>query len=195
MAEVDTLPAVVQKQIDAVTKPFFAFAKAYGDLAVTRAKLAPQFMKACAGWQAETSGTFVEFVRLLDPTVPADREARKAHKVYNAAEYLRRLITRRDVGGAATKPVRSRLSDLARLIKTLIPIVRDEQALWQGISVELGLAPRQITRLRKEVAAVEPILDLRRVTPQPVKVVHMATAPPVTTAAPAAATVRRSRAA
>src|SRR5688572_24145650 len=74
-----------------IKKPFTAFAQAHASFTMSRAELAPKFMHAYTTWQGETHGTFIGFVRLLNPKVPADREGYRNHAVYQAADYLRRL--------------------------------------------------------------------------------------------------------
>lgn len=173
-ADNGAVSAGVQRLIDGIKRPFLAYSQQFIKLAETRAALAPSFMKACRAWQAETNGTFVAFVTLLDPSVPADREARKSHKVFNAATYLQRLVSAGAGGGRArTTPLRSRMTDTARLIKTLEPLVSDKTAFWAGLAAELGLKQRQVTRLKQVVASVQPLLDLRRIAPQQVRIVHM----------------------
>lgn len=164
----------VAKQIEALRAPFKAYAAQYGKLAATRAELAPRFMQAFGAWMQEVGGSFVEFCRLVDPGIPQDRTAYRTHQSYQAADYLRRLVSRRDTGERRTQPVRSNLTATARLLATILPLVRDTDALWEGIAVELGLKPRQITRLKEVTSAVKPLIDLSGIRPlRDVKIIHV----------------------
>lgn len=169
------MTAALRKEIDGLRKPFAGFASDFAKLSETRGELAPKFWKVFGNYTAQVGGSFVDFVRVLDPTVPSDRAAYRAHRAYQAADYLRRLVSRRDTGGRATRPVRSNVTIMARLLATLIPLVKDQESLWQGLGAELGLRPRQLTRLRNEVATVRPIVEINAKPVETLKVIHMPT--------------------
>lgn len=160
--------------IHGLKKPFLAFSQQFGILAESRAELAPRFMRVHGSYLQEGGGSFVDFVRLLDPSVPADRTAYRAHKGYQAADYLRRLVSRRDVTGNRAKPVRSNLNAMARLIATIQPLVVDQAAFWGGISTEFGLSVRQTTRLKQVVSASQPLIKITAKPQRNVKVIHVA---------------------
>lgn len=174
MADVQ-ITAALKKEIDGLRKPFASFVAAFGALSVTREELAPKLIKAYGSYLAQVGGTFVDFVRVLDSSVPADRTAYRVHKAYMAADYLRRLVSRRDTGGRAVKPVRSNLNMLARLLATLVPLVKDSEGLWSGLATELSLKPRQVSRLRAVVASVQPLIELKLKPIQSATVIHMPT--------------------
>lgn len=166
------LPAAVSRAIDSIRRPFTQFVTGFTSLSTRRAELAPELMKAFAKWQAAAGGNFVGFVRVLDPTVPADRDGYRNHKAYQAAEYLRRLVGRTDTA-TRTQPVRSNLTALARMLATVLPLVRDVEVVWSAVEAEFGLQPRQLSRLRQVTGTVQPLLRLAHVRPQAAAVVHM----------------------
>ena len=94
-AKVEAAPDLstkVRNAIEAIKKPFTSFVKDFAALAISREELAPKFMKAFGMWQAETGGTFVDFVRTMDSTVGKVRAEYRAHRSYQAADYLRRIV-------------------------------------------------------------------------------------------------------
>lgn len=174
MATVE-MSAALKRQIEALRKPFHAFAHDFGKLAETRAELAPKFMSAYGTYLQQTGGSFVDFCRLIDPSIPAERSAYRAHKSYQAADYLRRLVARRDVGARRTRPVRSNVTVLARALGSLLPLVKDQDQFWSGVAAEFGLTQRQVGRLRTVTGEVKPLLDLRGVKPTQTRIVHVPT--------------------
>lgn len=184
----DTLTPALERQIVALRRPFAAFAERFGALSATRAELAPQFMRIFGAYtQQQAGGTFVAFVRKLDPEVPAERTAYRAHKSYQAAEYLRRLVARREPGGnraPAAPATRSNLTALARALATILPLVRDVQVVWRAVESELGFTARQVGRLQQVVAATQPLLTLPNARPMTPRVVHMPPVNPVVATEP-----------
>ena len=188
------ISSATRRLLDGVRKPFTAFANNFASLAVSRAELAPRFIKAFGAYQKDTGGTFVSFVALLDPSVPVnDRDSYRAHKAYQAATYLRRLSGRTDVGANRARPMRSNLTNLARAIATIQLWVSDVEAFWKGIGAEFGLKPRQLTKLRQVVSASKPLVDIKA-KPQPVKFIHVETAD-ITTAGEVPPSTRKRAAA
>lgn len=168
------LSSVTRRGIDAIRKPFVNFVKGFKDLAVSRAELAPKFIKAFGAYQKDTGGTFLSFVALLDPSVPvADRDAYRVHPSYAAAQYLRRLSGRTDTGANRARPLRSNLANLARLIATILPVMADAEAFWTGLADQFGLRPRQVAKLRQVVAASKPLVDLHLTRKVPVRIVNV----------------------
>lgn len=180
-----SLSATVRRAIDGLRRPFMGFVTQFSAVTARRAEIAPELMRVFARWQTETgNGSFIAFVRVLDPSVPMERDGYRVHRSYMAADYLRRLSGRGDTGANRAKPMRSSLQSLARMIATVTPLVADQTQLWQAISSEFGLKPRQVVRLREVVASVEPLFRIEH--PRPVRrlnVIHME--PTTTAAAPA----------
>ncbi len=149
--------ARTRKLIDAVTEQFKSYASARITLGQTASKLAPKFMQAFDAWHTETAGKFIEFVHLVDPSVPMQRELYRANGTYQAADYLRRLValseaepsTPRDPN--APKPV-SPLEAIARLITTIAPLVDNVDIIWEAFLKELHWSDNQVSRVRKLVA-------------------------------------------
>lgn len=170
------MTASLQRQVDALRKPFTAFSHQFGALTESRSALAPKFMKTFGVYLTQTGGTFVSFVRLLDATVPAERDAYRGHKSYQAAEYLRRLVSRREPGARSTSRGSSALVNFARMVKTVLPIVRGEDTVWRALESECGFTARQITRLRSVVNATAPLLTLSgHPRPMLARVIHVKT--------------------
>jgi hypothetical protein len=117
------LSAKVRKVVEDVRKPFMSFTTSFGALAVTRAELAPLFMRAFGVWQTETGAGFVDFVRELDPAIGPGRAT--------------------PLDGMARV-----LSSVLPLIQS-----DQVAKLWAAIGAELHWTPRQITTLQKRVEA------------------------------------------
>lgn len=171
----NVLSASLAKIVDAIRKPFMAFAQQHGAMLQRRAELAPQFMAAFGDWQKETGrGAFVEFCRVIDPSIPVERDGYRAHASYQAADYLRRLVGRTDQGNGRATPVRSSSMALARLLATILPLVREKEhdAVWAAVEAEFGFRRGQVVTLQRMTAATQPFLELHA-KPQPVKVIHV----------------------
>lgn len=162
------LPAKVERAVKAITAPFRAFVKSFGALAVSREELSPKFMKAFGLWQAETGGTFVEFIRFLVPGVPSVRAEYRNHRAYQAADYLRRLA-----GNAARKPrtAAERASApapptdvIARIMASLMEVIpegRQQDTVWAALQSQAHWTNRQIQRLQTQVEHVDPLVHIR----------------------------------
>lgn len=183
------ISAKVTTAINGLRKPFMSYAAKFGELTEARKDFAPKLMKVFGAWMQDTgSNRFVQFVRLLDPTIPMDREGYRAHHSYMAADYLRRASGRKDTGTNRAKPVRSNLAIMARLLATIQPLSLDPAALWEGVKREFALTDRQVTKLQQVVAASQPLIRIPNVKPFRVKIVHV----PHDEAVAAARTVTRS---
>jgi hypothetical protein len=159
------LSARLRALLTRVRRPFMAFAEGFEALTTSRAQLAPEFMRAHATFQQEVGGSFVAFVRLIDPSVPEDREGYRNHRSYQAAEYLRRLVNqaeaiaerqrRRDAGEApAPSPQTVALATVIATLLTLAP--EADVQVWTMLE-EIGLRPRQLSRLRELTSEAETI--------------------------------------
>lgn len=171
-------PAAIERQIDAIRRPFMAYATAFGRIMETRGELAPRFMRAYYAWaNADGKGGFVAFVRKIDPEVPtASRstdgvDGYRDHPSYNAAQYLRRKVE----GGNRQPARRSNVSPLARMIATVLPLVQNAETVWTAIGREFAFSARQITRLRELVGKAQPVMRLPGVRPVAApRLVHVA---------------------
>lgn len=161
------LTAKVRKAVDAIKKPFTTYVKDFAALAASRETLAPMFMKACGLWQAETAGTFVDFVRFLVPEIPATRAEYRSHRAFQAADYLRRLQGNaarrpRTTAERATAPAPP-TDAISRLLAALVPIIPDSQQanLWNALKTELHWTDRQVQRIQTQVEHVDPLFEIR----------------------------------
>lgn len=159
------------KEIAATAKTFNGFAKDYGLVNQTRAEYAPKFMKLYGKYQSVTGGSFVSFIQMLDPTMPADRTAYRAHRAWIAADYLRRLVNRRSPNATAA-PARSSLTNLAQTLGVIVGMVKDPEIVWQAAAAQFGFTKTQIGKLRNLTAQTRPLLVIDIAKPFPPNVIH-----------------------
>lgn len=170
----------VQTAIDSVQSQFVNFVQDFTSLNESREDLAPKFMKAFGAWQSETGGSFVAFVRLLVPDVPEDREGYRAHRAYQAADYLRRLTaagSRKQetpvdrAARIASRPVSPQRA-MARMVAAVLPLLAPEtlDKLWQAMQAELRWSEQQVANLQQTTSEETPLVQLR--APAGVKVAH-----------------------
>lgn len=161
------LSAKTKKAIDQIKGAFKQFVTAFAALGEKRADLSPKFMKAFGLWQAETAGTFVDFVRFLVPEIGTKREEYRQHRAYQAADYLRRLAQqanrgeqrRRTPEERATAPVTA-MDAMARLLASFIPIIPEqEQAkIWESLHEVLHWSDRQVLRMQTLIDEAQPLV-------------------------------------
>lgn len=161
----------VRTAIEAIRKPFNAFAEDLKLVNESRAELAPKFMKAFGLWQAEIGGTFVDFCRVLAPDIGPSRAEYRIHPAYQAADYLRRLAQQTERAGNTPEQQAQRVKDaanapvpptmvVARLIRVITGIVQPEAqaALWAAFRDQLHWPDRTVQRIRTESQNVEPLV-------------------------------------
>lgn len=161
------LSTKLARLIDQLRQPFADYASLAEGLAETRASLAPRFMKTCHAWQEETGGTFVQFVRVLVPDLPMKRDEYRATPVFQAADYLRRLIGREPTAprvdattGKPLPPAISPLEALSRVMASILPLLGGASPeLWSAFAAELHWSDLQIKRLQTLTTSVEPLLE------------------------------------
>ncbi len=167
---VDTEPielsAKVRRLVDTLRPSFRAFVVSFADLTASRAELAPTFMKTFGTFQSETGQTFVDFVRLLDPSVGPSRADYRQHRAYQAADYLRRLQAqqaRPKTPSRSTAAPATPLDGMARLIASLLPLIGADQVprLWEAVERELHWTDRQATALQHRVEQATPLVAVR----------------------------------
>lgn len=190
MAKTDTtqtkpvavVSAKIRKLVLDIKRPFMLYVDKFAVIQQNRAELAPKFMRAASLWSAETGGRFTDFVRMIDPSVPAHRGSAaepngyRDHKTFQAADYLRRLAGvggRKDVTGNRAKPIRSKTGDMARLLATVLAFTSEPDRLWAGVAAEFSMTTRQITKLKQVVAASQPLIRIpTNVKPVRVHLIH-----------------------
>lgn len=161
------LSAKVKRAVDAIKKPFVQFTRDFAALAMKREDLAPKFMKAFGMWQAETAGTFVDFVRMLVPDVGNTRAEYRNHRAYQSADYLRRIV-----GNANRKPrtAAERASApapptdaIARILASLLSVIPEDRqsTIWDALGSQLHWTNRQVQRLQTQVEHVDPLVQIR----------------------------------
>lgn len=161
------LSAKLANVIDNLRRPFKAFVSDFQTLTTSRAELAPAFMQAYDLYEAETEGTFIQFCRLVDPAIPADREHYRHDASYQAATYLRRLVQQ-----SAIKPKRrgpkpaTPLVALARFVATVLPLVDPNGAIWTAFVQEMHWSERQAKQVKLLGAKQGPVPMPRKVVEQ-----------------------------
>ena len=190
------LSAAARRSIEKVRTTFKAFTDGFTLLAGKREELAPKFMKAFATYReaAGPESTFIDFVRFLEPSVPVDRSGRdgyKAHKAYQAADYLRRLdasLRQAQEPKAAREHAPTRpLDAVARLLGSLMPMIPEAERakVWEALRSELHWSENVVRKVQKTVEDVLPLLTTT--TPRgvsmpamKVRIVHATTTVPAT---------------
>jgi hypothetical protein len=179
---VTPLSADHRRQVKELTRPITDVAQKFGVIRERLSELAPKVVKLFNAISAAHDGfTFVEFARLFDPSIPthaADRDGEtgyRNHKVYNTLTYMRRLVQTNRQGRRGQQGVRDSATDaLARVLRTLQGIVKDDAPLWNAVQSEFQFSERLMTRLRKRVASTEPLIHLSVTKPATLgAVIHM----------------------
>jgi hypothetical protein len=203
-ALLEKIPAGVKKQIDAMRSRFMDYAQQFRQMTESREALVDPFFRLLGACQAEIpSLSFVQFVGLLDPSVPVDQRDDKteggktirgyrSHPTYNAALYLQRLKQQRN-RPQQTGPREPRLNAtqrMARVLATMLQVIRENDlpAFWKGIATELQIDNAGLGRLQRATKETEPLLrvNLRPQQRIPVRVIHIARPEPAAEAAEAA---------
>jgi hypothetical protein len=155
----------VKRLVDAIRQPFLSFSGDLSGLTVRRGELAPKFMKAYNAWAGETSGSFPVFCQVLDPSIGPTREEYRAHKSFQAADYLRRLVNQQNRPARDANAARpsTPMDAVARLLKTITPLIGADEItkLHEALKRELHWSDRQVTQLNTRVETVEPLAQLR----------------------------------
>lgn len=157
------------------------FSDAFAVVTQRKQDIAEAFMDGYTLWAKETSRSFVDYVRALDASIPADREGYRNHKTYQACDYLRRSVTvgrgGNRVGGAQAQPTRTNaVGRIARLLATVLTIVKedDQPIIWQALSDELALTPRQVSNLKEMVSKTQPLFSFPIKRKVAAEVIHIA---------------------
>jgi hypothetical protein len=175
----ETLPANLRRLVFDLRRPIMQAAQKFGVIRESLKELAPRVMRAFAALQAHDAAiSFVQFARMIDPTIPtaaADRDGAtgyRNHKTYYTLQYMRRLVQLRPRG---RQGVRDSATDaLARTIATMLQFVADPESVWKAVQAEFGFSERVITGLRRRVGQTKPLFVAKPQRPVPVgKVIHM----------------------
>lgn len=121
--------------LDELRPEFRALGTGLEALTRKRADLAPDFLKAWTLWRRETHRTFVAFVQALDPNVPANRKAYKAHPSYKAAEYILKLAVDPD---HHRRRGLTPMAILAVTIKSIMPLFKSERERKDALAIILA---------------------------------------------------------
>lgn len=158
------LSAKTRHLVDDLRQPFIELAETQGSFSKGSKAMSAKFYKTFRAWTGETKGTFVAFVTLLDPSVPADRDSYRAHSSYQAADYLRRLERAKERAAAdpgdtenAEKPA-TPVQALAILLSSMAPVVDDMSALWTAIEERLHWSHARVKNLQQLVGQSPPPL-------------------------------------
>lgn len=184
------LSATTRKALDGVRGQFRDYTKAFGVMLQKRSDLADPLMKLYGACLSELGRlTFVNFLRMIDPSMPTNRDEEeiggkvvagyRTHPSYQAGLYLQRLTTGQAAGGrtGGRRGVRgiNAVDRMARILATMIPLVADESKFWQAVGVELQIDGAALTRLQNRTKETEPLIKLPNLKVKiPVKVIHIA---------------------
>lgn len=188
------LSGAIQKQVKAIKGRVLKIADQFAVVRVSLKEVAPQVMRIFNAIKVEHENfTFVEFARLYAPDMPthsADRDGvigYKNHKVYYTLDQMRRVVNLRPRGQQGVRD--SAVDALARTIRTVIEVAPDQApAIWQAIQAEFQYPERIMNRLKKRVAATEPLFTISKPKGARVKignVIHMERTAAPQAAAPA----------
>lgn len=168
------LSAKVQKAVDEIKSQFTGFVRSFEALEAKRGDLAPKFMKAANMWQAETGGTFIDFVRFLVPEVGETVKEYKAHRAYQAADYLRRKAAGpRNLGGDVTQGAGGNAGPgttqetpmvvLERLLASLLPSIPEkaQEQIYAALKESSNWTDNRIETLRTRVDEVDPLVEIK----------------------------------
>ena len=138
--------------VEEVRAGFVGFSTEFNLLTSGRAELAPRFIRAFDAWVKETSGTFVAFVRVLDPALPTGRTDYRNHPSYQAALYLQGLsrAAEKPEVPANKRPI-TPLHALARVLATILPLIDDRGVLWATFLKQLHWSETQVKGLQAMV--------------------------------------------
>lgn len=179
---IQSLSPAHRKTLQALRRPVLDVARSFGTVRERLTEIAPRVVKLFNSITADQDGfTFVDFVRMFDPSVPthaADRDGTtgyRNHRTYYTLQYMRRLVVttgqrRRTPGG-----VRDSATDaLARTLATVLQIIDDREKVWSAIQQEFQFSERLMTRLRKRVDNTKPLIRLEATKPAKIgNVIHM----------------------
>lgn len=172
-----------KRTISRVRGAWNEYVNAFATMTARRVDLAAPIMEAFASAFKDNGGklTFVDFLRVLDPSIPENRDDEdgkvgyRNHRGYQAGIYLQRLHLAAMRAEAGPRRQRRRINatqQLARVLATILPLVRDVDALWRGVKTEYQLDDEQIKRLRAATDAVQPLLKLPEGRKAPVRIIH-----------------------
>lgn len=181
------LKASTQRALSGIKGQWNEYAKAFAVMTQKRSDLAEPLMKLYGACLSDLGRlTFVNFLRMIDPTMPANRDEEeiggkivagyRTHPTYQAGLYLQRLTTTGQ-GGRARGGARgiNAVDRMARVLATMIPLVADEAKFWQAVAAELQIDGAALTRLQNKTKETEPLIKLPTLRSKfPVKVIHIA---------------------
>lgn len=165
LLKVVDLSAGDQKTVKGLAGTVAAISKQFEDVREKAREAAPRIMRFFKELQVKhDSLDFVGFVRLFDPTLPPHADEKngvkgyRTNRTYYALDYMRRLLTVRT--GGARGQVDPATDELARLIATMLTVVKDPEPIWKAVATELQFGDRAIARLKTRVGATKPLLNL-----------------------------------
>lgn len=124
-------------------------------------------------------GGFVGFCRLFNPDMPEKAgtptaPGYRADPTYYTLDYIKRSTQKRKTGQQGKRDPAT--DSLARMLATILQVVKDDVPVWLAVKQEFGLTDRAISRLKTRVEDAEPILSLEGVKPvglTTARIIHM----------------------
>lgn len=162
---IDTIGARLRGQLTALKRPIMAVVQKFQAGREAAKEIAPKVIGLFNSIKADHAAfTFVEFCRMIDPSVPTGAGGRdgiggyRQHPTYYTLDYMRRQLTQRPRG---RQGVRDSATDaLARAIATVLQVAEDAAPVWAAIQTEFQFNERVMGRLRKRVEATKPLFAI-----------------------------------
>lgn len=182
-----------RRKVETLRTTFSSYADSLKQAFTKREELVQPVMKLYGLCMSEIPNlSYVQFMGMLDPSIPINQRDDKtvdgrlikgyrAHPTYIAGEYVRRLAlqnqrgTKSDGTGARQRGPNA-TERLARLLATMVPLVKDAEAFWLAVGGELQVDGSALAKLRRLTDSTEPLLRLPQLTQAkrfPVRVLHV----------------------
>jgi hypothetical protein len=140
--------------IEELRAGFNDYASHQSQLFRRRAEFAPIFTKAFDEWRRETGRGLIAFLHELDPEMPVHRAGYMSHRTFTAAWYLLR-VTKMPARSAPRKSA-TPMDMLIHLMKTTLPLFKDQDALWTVFENRSKWHERDLKRFRRAVGLAHP---------------------------------------
>lgn len=160
------------KLIDGIRADFKAYVAGCIAFLTGRDELKAAFGRAFKAFKEDTGLGLAYFVARFDPSCPLVVRDYKKHKAYIAADYIMREVRKADRAakakaegktGAPRVVAATPLDGMARLIKSMLPLVSADQIdkLWELVEKELHWTDRQRESLKNRVEEADPLFATR----------------------------------
>lgn len=170
MFSASSLSAAQKRELAALKRPVSTIVAAFSGVRERVKDIAPKVVRFFNQIKADVpegvAFGLADFARLFDASVPthaADKDGEpgyRQHKMYYTLDYMRRVVS----GAGRPRGQQGRrdpaADQLARLLATVLQVVKDADPIWRAVGQEFGLQARGIARLKARVEDAKPIIDL-----------------------------------